>query len=195
MSQAKTAPVKPAVNGEGVVIPGESQKEFEALYTDLVAHYRPSGEMETELVFEIASSRWQLRRVQRMEADFYARAIRVQQEAMGESATIEEARAQVYYELAMNPKPLNFFHRQASRLRRSYEKAVKELQQIQKDKTTDDGENSAQNEPELTQAMLHFLTAPPVLPSSSQRYHPVNASCEPQGEPDRLEGGIWRSAA
>ena len=154
--------LKHGLSGGDVVIPGESQEEFDTFYADFVAHYRPTGEMETDLVFEIASSRWRLRRVQQMESDFYATAIRVQMEAMGEDATLEEARAQVFYELAMNPKPLNLFHRHSTRLRRSYEKALKELQQLQQEKAAaKDAENGVQNEPELTEAMLHFLTAPP----------------------------------
>lgn len=195
MSQAKTARIEPNLNRECLVIPGESQEEFNALYADLVAHYRPSGEMETELVFEIASSRWQLRRMQQMESDFYVKAIRLKLEALGEAATVEEARAEVFYELAMNPKPLNFFHRQASRLRRSYEKALKELQQIQKERgEVENAENGVQNEPQLTQAMLHFLTSPPILPSRSQAVYREEMSETHLGA-DTLEGEIWRSAA
>ena len=87
--------LKHGLNGGDVVIPGESQEDFDTLYADLVAHYRPSGEMETDLVLEIASSRWRLRRVQQMESDFYATAIRVKQEAMGTDATVEAVRAEV----------------------------------------------------------------------------------------------------
>lgn len=187
--------LKHGLSGQTVVIPGESQEEFDILYADLVAHYRPSGEMETDLVFEIASSRWRLRRVQQMESDFYTTAIRVKQEALGPESTVEEARAQVFYELAMNPKPLNLFHRHSTRLRRSYEKALKELHQLQQERgEAENAENGVQNEPKLTQSMLHFLTAPPLLPARAQAVY----SAEPAETcPETRDVGdeSWQSAA
>jgi hypothetical protein len=187
--------LKHGLTGGDVVIPGESQEEFDILHADFVAHYLPSGEMETDLVFEIASSRWRLRRLQQMESDFYATAIRMKQEAMGEDVTVEEARAQVFYELSMNPKPLNLFHRHSTRLRRSYEKALKELHQLQQERAAaEDAGNGVQNEAKLTQSMLHFLTAPPPLPSRSQTVYSADPAdaCADTGNVDDER---WRPAA
>jgi hypothetical protein len=50
------------------VIPGEDQAEFDQLHDDLIADRKPAGELEFQLVAEIAASMWRLARARRHEA-------------------------------------------------------------------------------------------------------------------------------
>jgi hypothetical protein len=49
------------------VLPGESQEDFDKLLAAFVVRYQPETEIEVELVNEIASARWRMRRASRLE--------------------------------------------------------------------------------------------------------------------------------
>jgi hypothetical protein len=50
------------------VIPGEDQAEFDQLHDDLIADRKPAGELEFQLVAEVAACMWRLARARRHEA-------------------------------------------------------------------------------------------------------------------------------
>lgn len=50
-----------------VVLPHESQDEYEARLAELTAHYQPSGLQEATIVREIADNHWKLERARRVE--------------------------------------------------------------------------------------------------------------------------------
>jgi hypothetical protein len=69
-----------------VVLPHESQEEFDHLEAGIAKHYNPVGELERELVHEMAAARWRLRRIEEMEAALFQKFFREQQEALGAEA-------------------------------------------------------------------------------------------------------------
>ena len=54
-----------------VVLPHESQEEFDHLEAGIAKHFNPVSEFERELVHEMAAARWRLRRIEEMEAALF----------------------------------------------------------------------------------------------------------------------------
>jgi hypothetical protein len=121
---------KHGLTGGEVVLPHESQEQYEALLTSFVKRFRPSDEVELDLIIEMVDSRWRLRRIESMESALIQRAINQQMEALGDDADPVEARALAYAELAEDSKGLRLLNRYAKDLRRCYEKAFKEFLEL-----------------------------------------------------------------
>jgi hypothetical protein len=118
---------KHALTGGTVVLPHESQAKYDALLDSFIKRFRPSDEIELDLLEEMAASRWRLRRIEGMETALIQQAINQQMEALGDEADPALARELAYAELLENSKGLRLLNRYAKDLRRSYEKAMKEL--------------------------------------------------------------------
>src|SRR5262245_48238632 len=113
-----------------VVIAGESQEEWESLLGGFRAQFQPQGEIESELVFEMAASLWRLRRAATLETLLLNAEIqKLQNEpetALGSDASL----AMAFTNLVTKGGPLSKLHAHESRLRRRYEKAVAELEAL-----------------------------------------------------------------
>jgi hypothetical protein len=132
-----------------VVLPNESQEEFDRLEASLVNRFKPCDEIERELVHEMASARWRLRRVEAMEAALFNRAFQQHQDALGAGADPMVLHTAVYAEVAES-KSLRMLSRHQGQLRRAFEKAWKELELIQEDRRLDEAEQAElalRNEP------------------------------------------------
>ncbi len=181
MSQAKAAAArangarsaqnatKHGLNSSVVVLAHESQDEYAELLADYLVRFQPAGSAEVDLVHEIAANRWRMRRIVRMEsAIFDAQMDRLEQASPGLApSTIE---LQAFEALAQNSKSLNMLGRYENRLRRSYEKALKELREPQ-------SKRQEQNEPNEEPAPASRLLSPAscLLPPVS--YPLPSASC------------------
>ncbi len=160
---------KHGLNCRQIVLANESQAEWESYLASYRGTYRPEGACEDDLVNEMAAARWRLRRVVSMErALFDARIANAAKtlEAAGEdpSAALDVA----YCSLTEDGKALNNLHRYASRLRREYEKATRELGLIQRNCRNKDEESvdlafaatpltaQLQNKPERTSKATAF---------------------------------------
>lgn len=133
--------MKHGLAGGPIVLPYESQREFDALRADFMRHFKPANSVERDLVDEIVCSRWRLRRIERMECALMSQAVERQLEMLGEAADIATAEALAFSEMAENSKGLRLVERYGRSLRRSYEKAWQELVRLQQ-------ERAEQNEPE-----------------------------------------------
>ena len=61
--------LKHGLTARQVVIPGENQADFDQLLADLAADRKPEGELEIQLVGEIAACTWRLDRARAREAE------------------------------------------------------------------------------------------------------------------------------
>jgi hypothetical protein len=165
--------LKHGLTSSRVVLPHESQEDFDYLEADIAKHFNPAGELERELVHEMAAARWRLRRIEEMEAALFQKFFRDQQEALGAEADPIAIRQAAYVELAES-KSFRILSRHQSQLRRSYEKAWQELKAL-KQQRRENEEGDLQNEPRprLTPAMIELFTAPPV--SANTRFAPDSA--------------------
>jgi hypothetical protein len=151
-----------------VVLPHESQEEFDRLEASLVNRFKPFDEIEYELVHEMAAARWRLRRIEAMEVSIFNKAFKQQRELLGPDADPAEVQDAAYAEVA-DSKSLRMLSRHQSQLRRAYEKAWKELELIQQHRNQE-AEIDTQNEPRIriTPRMIEqYINAPmPYMASS-----------------------------
>jgi hypothetical protein len=139
------------LTGGDVVLPHESQEQYDALLASFVKRFRPTDETEFDLIREMVNSRWRLRRIESMEVALIQRAVNQQMEAMGNDVDPAEAQSLAYAELAENSKGLRLLNRYAKDLRRSYEKALAEFMELQCGDLCQIPESrEAQSEPDYT---------------------------------------------
>jgi hypothetical protein len=142
--------LKHGLTSSRVVLPHESQDEFDRLEASFISRFKPYDEVEHELVHEMASARWRLRRIEAMEAALFRKAFKQQQEALGPDADPMEVQDAAYAEVAES-KSLRMLSRHQSQLRRCYEKAWRELELIQENRVAESDEDF-QNEPTMQTA-------------------------------------------
>jgi hypothetical protein len=138
---------KHGLTGGPTVLPGESQAEYDAFLRSFIHQFSPVNPIERDLVDEMASSRWRLRRIARMENALMQQAINKQVEALGPGADPDFAQALALADLAENSKGMRMLDRYSRTLRRSYEKAHQELLALQSSRPE-------QNEPEPDYSVL-----------------------------------------
>lgn len=146
-----------------IVLPHESQEEYDSLEGAILNRFKPADELEMDLVKEMASVRWRLRRIQGMEAALFKKAFRGQRELQGSDARPGDIRDATYAELAES-KSMRMLICSQNQLRWAFDKAWRELESLQKLR----GEQKTQkfpNEPkgsELTPRMIEMLIATPM---------------------------------
>ena len=153
--------LKHGLTSNRVVLPHESQEEFDRLEASLVNRFKPFDEIEYELVHEMAAARWRLRRIEAMEVSIFNKAFKQQRELLGPDADAAEVQDAAYAEVA-DSKSLRMLSRHQSQLRRAYEKAWKELELIQEHRNQE-AEIDVQNEPRIriTPRMIEqYINAP-----------------------------------
>ena len=149
--------LKHGLSSSRVVLPHESQEDYDKLEASLTNRFKPADELEMELVQEMAAARWRLRRIEAMESALFKKAIRQHEEA-----GTPDAHDQAYVEVAES-KSYRMLVRHSAQLRRAFEKAWKEIQLIQADRKMDE-EDELQNEPtidNLRRQLEAVMTMPP----------------------------------
>jgi hypothetical protein len=109
--------LKSGIDSKALVIPGEDAAELEALAANYHQQYQPENPLEVFLVDAIVTADWELRRLRRIEAQLWAR-------AMKEGAEMAEV-------FTTNPV-LARLHRRRDAAERSMYRALKEMQRIRK---------------------------------------------------------------
>jgi hypothetical protein len=118
------------LTGGTVVLPNESQDLFDELRQSYYNHYRPTTDMECSLIEEIAETRWRMRRLSVLEAAILDQACETQMDQMGSGADQRKAMAKAFVDVAENSKAWRMLERYQRTLRRTYEKARTELEQL-----------------------------------------------------------------
>ncbi|HYI94530.1 MAG TPA: hypothetical protein VEX68_13365 [Bryobacteraceae bacterium] len=136
---------KHGLTSSRVVLPHESQEAYDKLEASFTNRFKPADDLELELVQEMAAARWRLRRIQSMENALFKKAIQQHQAALGPDANSEDVNDAAYAEVAES-KSYRMLVRHAAQLRRSYEKAWKELELIQEERHIQE-DDEVQNEP------------------------------------------------
>jgi hypothetical protein len=161
--------LKHGLNSSRVVLPHESQDEYDTLEAAFIRRYKPADEVETDLVIEMVAARWRMRRIEIMESALYKKAMREQKELLGPDSDVDDIRDAAYAEVAES-KIFRMLMRTQGQLRRAYERAWRELEVLQEDRVAQHDEHSDENEPTitLTPAMMDRLLDPPFTPRERQ---------------------------
>jgi len=120
------------LTAETLVLKGESEADFKALFESLEAEHQPTTSTEEILVADLAMATWRRRRLYNMEAGFYK--VRLNNEAK-HAAPEKLDDASLLGKVANNSgDTMALIGRQDARLERSYYKALHELQRLRKER-------------------------------------------------------------
>lgn len=144
-SSAARNSLKHGLTGGPVVLPHESQDQYDALKRSLAQTYRAVSAAERSLIDEMAACRWRLNRIEMMETAILNQAYERILERQPEDADIDPDRimAMAFADVGENSKGFRNLDRHQRTLWRSYDRALQELLALQEART-----NAAQNEPE-----------------------------------------------
>jgi hypothetical protein len=135
-----------------VVVPGESQEEFDNFREGILESLAPQSPFENELADRVVAALWRLKRFNRLETAFFADRINAIQNEMG----IEDpdaAGAMLFTDL-QQMKRMSLFLRYMTATQREYNKAKSELEKEQK----------RRQHAEFEQAALEPMQAEPAEP-------------------------------
>ena len=117
------------LTSQKVVLPGESQEDFDALQAGFLKSYAPAGEVEEAMVRNLAASAWRLERMQRVEAALFANRMGAIEKATG-IAGVDALAAMFVDPAEMNR--IRLFLRYMSETQRAYNKALRDIAVEQK---------------------------------------------------------------
>jgi hypothetical protein len=111
-----------------LVLPGESEEDFKAVFDSLAAEHDPATPTEQALVTQLAMATWRLRRLYHQEAGFYVHKLKFL-EGLRDGEKLDNA---LGLGLVANcsQDTLSMFNRQEARLERTFYKALHELERL-----------------------------------------------------------------
>jgi hypothetical protein len=122
--------LKSGIHAQSQVIPGEDAGELEALAAEYREQFQPESPLEMFLVDSMVAAEWRLRRLRKIEAQLW------QRELTGASAAADMAEAYT------RNAALTQVQRRMEAAERSYYRALKQMQQIQKEAAAHEAEES-----------------------------------------------------
>ncbi len=140
--------VKHGLSAETVVLPGESEAEYEAELQEYLRHFAPASKPEADLVRQLASAHWRVARFTHIETSLLSLEIERQRDRVtADWNQIEQcARLALAFEaLAGQHSPLALLNRYQARLHHEYQRLLKALLQLQATRAT--AAAKLQNEP------------------------------------------------
>lgn len=129
---------KHGLSSKLVVQHNEDDKQFQLLLAAFIEKFQPADPVEHELVFEAAAARFQLRRAWALETATLDRQMEDQRDTIDRLHPVEdeETRLAVAFETLSNQSnTLNLLNRYHSRIRRDYEKAIRDLEHMRASRT------------------------------------------------------------
>ncbi len=160
------------LTAKSIVLPGESNVEYQALFGAYIDQFDPQGDVERELV-ETMTARWRLRRLNQIETNLLSTELVRRAEAIdAEFNDMDDGDrlAWVFQKLADRGQSLAVLIRYEATITRSYDRAFKQLRTLQSDRN-----RPQRNEPNAGAAPT--VTARDPLPTSPDL--PVSLSPQP----------------
>src|SRR5713226_2629466 len=151
------------LTAKSIVLPGESNEEYQLLFDAYVDQFNPQGLVEMELVETMTAARWRLRRLNQIETNLLSTELVRRAEAIdAEFNDMEDGDrlAWVFQKLADRGQSLALLVRYEATITRSYDRAFKQLRLLQSDPN-----RPQRNEPSPAPEPAHETTSQPVLPS------------------------------
>jgi hypothetical protein len=124
--------LKSGIHAQSQVIPGEDAGELEALAADYRGQFEPESPLEIFLVDSMVAADWKLRRLRKIEAQLWQRELTGSPQGPDAAADLAEA-------YSRNPV-LSQVQRRIESTERSYYRALKQMQQIQKEAAAHEAE-------------------------------------------------------
>jgi hypothetical protein len=154
---------------QSVVLPTESQEDFQSLLDSYTDQFDPQGGVEMDLVQTMAAARWRLRRICSIETTLLDKEMtRNAKDIRREFNNPDDAGrlAWVFRDLANHGQSLALLMRYEGALNRSYDRAFKQLLLLQSTRN-----RTPPNEPKpaVTPRIVNPIPAPPAPDQDSDR--------------------------
>ncbi len=165
------------------VLDNESAEDFDEFRETIVQRFQPADKLELDLCLEMAHARWRLHRTWTIETAMMDNKMATQLETLQEKWTeLDEATrlAEAWTTMGNGSPALSLLHRYESRLRRIFERALQNLEHLQRQR------KKVPNEPEpaVVQPFLPMLSIP--LPT---KFLPISSEPMVSDEPDQPKVG------
>jgi hypothetical protein len=124
------------LTAKALVLTNESHAQYDALEAQYVARFQPADGVEMDLVNDMVTSRWRLRRIWSMQtAAFDLKMDQMELEIAEKFTSIDQPTRTVvaFSSMANNEKSLQLLLRYETTYNRMYNRAMKTLQDLQKD--------------------------------------------------------------
>jgi len=170
--------VKHGLTAETVVLPNESEEEYQAELHGYLQHFAPANKPESDLVLQLASAQWRLARYTAVETSLFDIQMEKSRKHIDkEWKNIDESvrLALAFEALSGGRSPLALLNRYQARLHHEYQRILKTLLHMQSARR--DAESKLQNEPEpraaaspLPPALIPCIEPAAVQTSSDASY-------------------------
>ena len=120
--------LKHGLTAQTLILPGESQADFQDLLDSYEVEHDPITPTENALVTQLAMATWRMRRLYHVEAGFYTYKLKILSDTGNRLKLDDFARLGMVADC--NNGTLTTLNRQEARLERSFYKALQELQRI-----------------------------------------------------------------
>jgi len=138
------------LSAKSVVLPAESQEQFQLLLDAHIRQFQPAGDVEMDLVEAMAVARWRLRRIWAIETSLLANELVRRAEDIDDEfdeMTGEDRLAWVFQEMANGGQSLALLARYEGNLNRAFDRAFKQLNILRSAGPKPERESQRQNEP------------------------------------------------
>ena len=122
--------VKHGLTASTIILPGESESDFESLLHSFESEHNPSTPTEQALVRQMAMAQWRLLRLYRVEAAFFDLRLAESDRFAGEIYKSLDDTGRLAYIVNNSPQTLTNLSRIEARLERSFHKALQELRRL-----------------------------------------------------------------
>jgi hypothetical protein len=126
--------VKHGLTAETVVLPNESEEEYQAELHGYLQHFAPANKAETDLVLQLASAQWRLARYTAVETSLFDIQMEKSRKHIDkEWKNVDESvrLALAFESLSGTRSPLALLNRYQARLHHEYQRILKTLLQMQ----------------------------------------------------------------
>jgi len=167
-----------------VVLPHEDRAQFEQLRESYVESFQPADQPQHDLVETMAAARWRLNRLQEIEAKlFEMEMVRREKEMKKELLDLTEVErlTWVFDNLANHSKSLAMQIRYEGSLNRTYERAFKQLQQLQSRPQLPPSPQQNEPEPTVEHALVRATSA--LMPTPGHKEKPLPTPSAPPTPP------------
>ena len=120
------------LTAKAIVLPGESQEDYQALLAAHVERFQPADPIEMELVETMAAARWRLRRIANIETHMLSNQMTWNSKHNSSYKELEDDDQRLAYVFEQLSEKLALLVRYESSLNRTFDRALKQLQLLQR---------------------------------------------------------------
>ncbi len=158
--------LKHGLTGKAVVLSNESQMHFDELHLTYVQEFKPESTVEMDLVDQMVSAQWRLRRIWRMQTAALDLKMDQQEAEIAKAFNQIDQTTRVtvaFTAMANEGKALDLFLRYETAYTRMHQRAINSLSKLRKEKLRNDPEPPS--EPSASTSInVNCETTPPVEP-------------------------------